>query len=786
MRDFCAGARARKSAVIMVMDRDRLWAKRWTGEGAVMDSAYLPCHLLDVYAAAQQIIDVTGQSQLEAVGLPSASWLDRLRRVVTVAAALHDIGKCNDQFQNMLKKGERQALRHEWVTLLVVDLWRDWLLPGVGRDGIDWEIIRWCIAGHHPKYDRSAPPELADGPMCMHLLLDHKDMQDVVQWIGATLNLGKPPDLSCRIIDLSIGGDPALDDLYRRHYEAEDQFEQFTWDQRRFVAVAKDCLVAADVAGSALPRAVNALLRSKWIASVLDQRTLPTKDAYRKIVTQRLAGASLRTFQDDAASKSGRVTFLKAGCGTGKTLAAYQWATRHCDGRRLYLGYPTTGTATEGFRDYLIDPGLAEYVKTDLTHGRKKVDFEHVLHADEDRNAEVARIESLDLWRIPVVACTVDTVLGLIQNNRRGLFGWPALAQGGFVFDEIHSYDDKLFDALLHFLKVMSGVPILLMTASLPEFRRRAIHDVLKPEPLVELPQTKDLKELEERPRYCREAAPNEATELIARIRQEIERGGKVLRVCNTVRAAMDEASHLENANLSPLIYHSRFRYIDRVQRHDVVIQAFNADGSALAVCTQVAEMSLDMSATLLVTDLAPVPSLIQRLGRLNRKPKTSDPPTRPFIVVEPLGADGKFSPLPYDADDLETARRWLDELGNQDLSQADLSGEWERSQDTEKSAPRWQSAWFDFGPATPVLELREGSPNITVVRESDLRDLRDRTHTVVEVALPMPVPPAKRGAERFDWQLRNEGQPVDFNGVPVARDRALEYHPRLGARWAK
>lgn len=32
------------------------------------------------------------------------------------------------------------------------------------------------------------------------------------------------------------------------------------------------------------------------------------------------------------------------------------------------------------------------------------------------------------------------------------------------------------------------------------------------------------------------------------------------------------------------------------------------------------AEMSLDLSATLLVTDLAPVPALIQRLGRLNRR----------------------------------------------------------------------------------------------------------------------------------------------------------------------
>ena len=32
-------------------------------------------------------------------------------------------------------------------------------------------------------------------------------------------------------------------------------------------------------------------------------------------------------------------------------------------------------------------------------------------------------------WSTPVVPCTVDTVLGLVQNNKRGLFAWPALAE---------------------------------------------------------------------------------------------------------------------------------------------------------------------------------------------------------------------------------------------------------------------------------------------------------------------------------------------------------------------
>jgi CRISPR-associated endonuclease/helicase Cas3 len=446
------------------MDRERLWAKRWTGDCDVPDGAYLPSHLEDVYVAASQVVKATAEAQLAALALPTSKWLERFRRVVCAAAALHDLGKCNSQFQEMLKEGNRQALRHEWVSLLIVEApgWQEWLLPAVGGNELDWEIVRWSVAGHHPRYDRSAPPELAEGPMRMQLPLDHADMRKIVDWLKAVFDLepARRPSLAERIIDLSLGSTD-LDHLYHRYYDAEDDYDEFPPDLRRFVAAVKDCLVAADVAGSGLPRHVaNATERSRWIVDVLDAVPLPDAPDYRRIAAARLkcapseVDAKLRHFQKEAARQSvdpnkptRRVTLIRAGCGTGKTLAAYRWAESDCSGRRLYVCYPTTGTATEGFRDYLLDPELSEHVKTNLEHGRRHVDFEHILHADEDRNSKIARIESLDLWRIPIVACTVDTVLGLVQNNRRGMFGWPALAQSGFVFDEIHSYDDKLFDA---------------------------------------------------------------------------------------------------------------------------------------------------------------------------------------------------------------------------------------------------------------------------------------------------------------------------------------------------
>ena len=191
----------------------------------------------------------------------------------------------------------------------------------------------------------------------------------------------------------------------------------------------------------------------------------------------------LRPFQREVAEKAEKVVFVKAGCGSGKTLAAYHWARTRWPGRRIYFCYPTTGTATEGFRDYLFNPDEKESkYGAELFHGRAWVDLNVILGVKGDHTREeadaIARIESLDAWSTPIVSCTVDTVLGVVQNNRRGRYAWPALAGSAFVFDEIHAYDDRLFGALLRFLQALPGAPVLLMTASLPGARLEALGNV--------------------------------------------------------------------------------------------------------------------------------------------------------------------------------------------------------------------------------------------------------------------------------------------------------------------
>jgi len=395
---------------------------------------------------------------------------------------------------------------------------------------------------------------------------------------------------------------------------------------------------------------------------------------------------------------------------------------------------------------------------------------------DDAGDETAVRFDALDAWSTPVVACTADTVLGLVQNSRRGLYAWPALAGSAFVFDEIHAYDDRLFGALLCFLQGVRGVPVLLMTASLPAGRFQAIRGCL--ERFDEsMTVTCGPAELERLPRYLPQV-PSAGHNPLGEVAAAVAGGANVLWVCNTVDRAMRFALAAETEGLKPLVYHSRFRYEDRVARHRDVIESFRESRGVLAVCTQVAEVSLDISADLLVTDLAPVPALIQRLGRLNRRatpPPAGEalPPAMPFVIVEP------GTPYPYGTtatpDPFGLARRWLQALGTGPLSQLDLAAHWEKI-DNAPSPDPVPSAWLDGGPETRVLELREGTPGITVVLESDAYDVRCRRKGLPRVALPMPPPP-----KELDWRSWDR-----VRGCFVAPHGTIQYDRKRGAAWVR
>jgi CRISPR-associated endonuclease/helicase Cas3 len=552
--------------------------------------------------------------------------------------------------------------------------------------------------------------------------------------------------------------------------EEYGSFLDMSSETKRFIALVKALVIAADVAGSVVPRYHKE--PTNWAEAVLKRICMP--EELRSISTAALGDNYIRPFQNRVADSTASLTFVKAGCGSGKTVAAYLWASRQAEGRKLFFCYPTTGTATEGYRDYII-PSEME-ADSELLHSRSDADLEDLLHTkDQEIFESPTRVEALAGWDVPLVICTADQVLGLIQNYRRALFSFPCIANAALVFDEIHLYDNRMFGALLRFVDAFRGAPILLMTASLPAARLKSIHDVLQESgrtlEIIEGPP-----ELEQIERYqFQDLCDNPPWDAVHRT---LAARGKVLWVANTVDRAVEFAMEARARGIDPVLpYHSRYRYVDRVKKHRNVVDAFRRirHGPVLAITTQVCEVSLNLSADLLVSELAPIPALIQRLGRLNRwitAEKAGRP--KPAIFLEPANA------LPYEKHELEIARQWLQSLGTAPLSQSDLTLAFEKVA-VDDEVLRVESPWLDGGPFSHVAPLREAGVTIPVILNEDVTRCRDAkgraiSREIVRHTIPMTLGPVMNEISRFKM----------LGFVYIAPKGRIEYSTEWGARWAR
>ena len=783
------------------MKFSRLLAKSVTeGTAEINYSATLPGHLADVFSSAQSLLNCVGVMMLNSVGLDDVIWTQqRFKNTLLLAAALHDLGKANNHFQPMVHgvadSDHRQPLRHEWVSIWIAmqPAVKQWLMPAIDNCEKCWFVAMCAIAGHHRKDLPSiigSNSQEAFGTHWIEVFTSHDDFQACLetfrQWFELDAEL---PDIESVIYRGSddVDGKAAFQLLVKGLRKPPREIKRCD-DWKKFCAVLKATLIAADVAGSALWEHIDKPLeRQDWIESSLNR--VASYEDLDQIKTVRLNGDEPRDFQDEVASSEASVTLVEAGCGCGKTLAAYMWAGQQNAGRRIWFCYPTTGTATEGFRDYLFDKlPVGSSVNTQLFHSRSKVDLLSMAtngnqqNLTEDAIDASVRVESLKAWDTQIVACTVDNVLSLLQNQRSGLYAWPALAKSAIVFDEVHCYDNKLFGNLLTWLETFSGIPVLLMTASLPQGKRDAIKKACaeSDRSFAHIPHGP--RALEDLARYRNSAGITDVDTAVAAVGTELCSpgvNGRVLWISNTVQRTREVGNYFDD--FKPTYYHSRFVYKDRMKQHVATIKLFDsAESSGFASTSQVAEMSLDLAhATLLVTELAPIPSLIQRLGRLNRRadPDVDPPVICDFIVIEPL-KDGEVVAAPYQDEELELSRQWLASLGNGPISQANLVEAWHALDKSAAVSPE-PSHWLEGGIETAVESIRDGSYGVTIIRNCDLTAAKKEG--AAAYALPMDRP-----ANEY-WKASQ----YPFRGLPIASEDAIDYDfhesnsEKKGAKWA-
>ena len=688
------------------------------------------------------------------------------------AALFHDWGKANSDMQFVfLGKGNGQLIRHEHLSVLLlgydgVDRWVR------QRTDIDWDVVLAAVGSHHLKFSDAAFAEEKSDTPPVRVYLDHPDFRDkIIPLTAQRLGLNGSPTLPKQsywgFVEEPATFDPT--DLRDRLRNKRLRVISTTTDQQMLRAV-RAALIAADAAGSGLPRTGRQI---DWIRGQFDETELCDHATIQGVIDSRVADLTARgkwakwsTFQDDCAALPPRALLL-APCGAGKTLAAWRWiAARVAErpAKRVLFLYPTRATATEGFKDYV---SWAPEAAAALLHGTAGYDLDGMFPADDDRakkryDATDPRLFALQHWSKRVVSATVDQFFGFMAYAYGPMCLLPLLADSVIVVDEVHSFDKAMFSSLLGFLTEFD-VPVLCMTATLQKGRfeqlRKLMGGVYGPENYPA-----DLLDTAGGPRY-RVARIGEG-EAEQRVRDAIADGKRVLWVVNQVSRAQAVAAKL--ADLGAICYHSRFKLDDRVEGHRETVATIRAGmPAAVAVATQVCEMSLDIDADLLVTEECPITSLVQRMGRCRRGRDELEKKGPGEVLVYKPAEEKVYSP-----DMLNGLDTFLDFVtGKAAVSQTDLEVGMEKFGAAGADAPKLNS-FLTSGPFALAGEdsFRDIEAfNVQAVLAGDVEKFLDKnTPSHEKPGFVLPVP-RKHG--RLDPRLPNYLRVADES----------HYDPRTG-----
>lgn len=273
---------------------------------------------------------------------------------------------------------------------------------------------------------------------------------------------------------------------------------------------------------------------------------------------------------------------------------------------------------------------------------------------------------------------TIDQLLFAGLKARHLVLRHLALAGKVVVIDEAHAFDTYMntyLDRVLEWLGAYR-VPVIVLSATLPARRRQQLaeayagaaqdgmgYDVLLREqryPLLtfaargESPQVHPAEPSGRRSRVSVARLDDDDELLADRLKEELVDGGCVLVVRNTVNRVIATAKVLREkfGTETVMVAHARFVDADRLAKDAQLLTLFGPPDRAagerpdrhIVVASQVIEQSLDVDFDLLVTDLAPVDLLLQRIGRLHRHERA-----RPARLSEPrcwiTGVDWNATP---------------------------------------------------------------------------------------------------------------------------------------------
>lgn len=596
---------------------------RWPGKSADISGIETPAvlHMLDVAAVAERLV----------MPLP-ASW----RPLFVLFAALHDLGKINAAFRDMLRQDVPQVSGRHWEVTEALLIHHDDLLAGAigGTPRVRAQLYAACAGHHgrpplqdlqvkrglHPMLRAASDEAIADAGHVIRLFL--------TLWPQASaeeLTLAQAKALSWRLAGVITAADWIGSNPEWFPARSEGVTERLASSRTTAARVVREAGLDTPAPGT---------------GPLFDFSPRPMQAAAADITLPD--GPVLALIEDET--------------GSGKTEAALILAQRMLlagKGRGIYFALPTMATADAMFgRVADVLPRLfAQAPSLVLAHGRAALSehFRDIAASRARDTDEPGPTEwLLDSRRRALLADvgvgTIDQALLAVVRARHAPLRQFGLASKLLIVDEAHEMGDPYMGRLLQELlrvHAAQGGSAILLSATLDLGLRQRLTDAFaegaaRPTaPLVDRAYPSLILPGVATPAITARESPKGAVQvrrlgdleaaldLLARAAAE---GAACVLIRNAVDEALAACMRLRERGVDADLLHARFALCDR-KRHEAAALATFGKARAprpgrVLVATQVVEASLDLDFDVMVSDLAPMASLIQRAGRLWRHMK--------------------------------------------------------------------------------------------------------------------------------------------------------------------
>lgn len=352
--------------------------------------------------------------------------------------------------------------------------------------------------------------------------------------------------------------------------------------------------------------------------------------------------SSVFSISDDQLDKP---LLLEAPCGEGKTLASLLFAEKLFEKNyinKVIFALPTQITSNNMFvefgNEYNIPKKWIGIYHSEVLNFLKNIDVTN------EYNYHLEKYQNL-IYSKPFNISTVDhLILSLVNGFKHSPKSFGNLLNSLVIIDELHYYDEytlSLIEVLCEILCILK-IPHIVMSATLPAFVKNKFP---KDKYLSIKSSGLDKNNIEKNPfefKFHNEKIydDNFSKDFLNLIQKNIDKNIGI--IVNTV--AMSQKVFTALKEIFPekqvVLYNSRFMKGDRPIKEKILkcfskwlynniteeesnfLRDFNLNPNEkfIFIGTQVAEISLNMSFDIMISELAPLDAIIQRGGRLHRK----------------------------------------------------------------------------------------------------------------------------------------------------------------------